>query len=297
MKFILDIVKPYISATNFSELSLACISTSNPVYLVFELDQCKPSLIIRSAGSTDVVKAHKVTEDLYGYVPELIPEPIAIVNTEQGEYAIQRGVTGLPWFQISNEYKTLEQWHTLRERALNALEQLHAAIEQQTAAKPLDVLVYAEQCLSEAVSSGLSLNTAQIEGIRSKFESLKSLAPIATYPQHGDYCLNNLIIEQSQIHIIDFEDYGMTCLPLFDHFSLALSLSSSAPVNLELTLEQTIKVCTDHMLERYRLTEEHLNALFIVHLLIRLGEWSSGERREVFREFLEKILEQQFLSN
>lgn len=291
MKFILDIVKPYLSPTNISELSLACISTSNPVYLVFEAKQSAPSLIVRSAGSTDVVKAHKVTESLYQTIPELIPEPVAIVNTEQGEYAIQRGVSGLPWFQIANEFKSADDWNSLRERALNALDKLHAAIQLQEEERDLNVYLYSQQCLNEALSAGLSLNEAQVKKVQSRLECLKDLPKLPIFSQHGDYCLNNLIIEKDHIHIIDFEDYGMTCLPFFDYFSLALSLSSSTHPNSHLPVEQEVELCTKFFLESYKLTKNQLSTLFLVHLLVRLGQWSNGGQRKVFRDLLiDKLL-------
>ena len=291
MKFLLEIVRPFLPDIGSRKPSIACISTSNPVYLVFQKGLQRPELVVRSAGSTDVVKAHKVTQLLFNEIPHLIPEPVALINTESGEFAIQRGVDGQPWFQIANEFNDESSWKSLRRRALETLEEFHQAVKR-TCDKETgsDVYGYAQNCLSEAQRFGLTLTDEESELLQGHLSALKNIPQMEMFPQHGDFCLNNLIVANERISIIDFEDFGMTSLPLFDHFSLALSLASSTPKSLELSFEKEISFCTSHVASRYGLKESQINALYIAHIIVRLGEWSSGDRRKVFRDFLLETL-------
>ena len=248
-------------------------------------------MVLRAAGSTDILKAHKVTEQLFKAIPHLIPEPVAMVNTESGEFAIQRGVDGKPWFQIVDEFNDELSWNSLRKRALDALEQLHQAVKSTCDKKrESDIYSYVQDCLLDAHRLGLPLTQDETNLLQVHLNALKSLPQMEMFPQHGDFCLNNLIVAPQQISIIDFEDFGMTSLPLFDHFSLALSLASSTPKKLELSFEKEMSFCTSHIDSRYGLNKPQITALYISHILVRLGKWSGGERRKVFRGFLLETL-------
>jgi hypothetical protein len=294
MEFIKAIVKPFIPVNcSISDLNVACISTTNPVYLVFYKGSSNPDLVIRRADSTDVVYAHKITEKLFNSVGELIPEPVELIQSGGDEYAIQKGVRGLTWFQIAGQYEKETEWDKLRECALRALMKLHEAImsenEWQKVVKPGELL---RKALSESKSAGLEVSPRLASRVSDEAQKLDCLGEVSSYNQHGDFCLNNLIVDGEDVHVIDFEDFGMTSMPLYDEMSLALSLFSQSPSGVQVSMINELKLCTTKSAEYMGISSDMIPGLFIGHLLVKLGPWSSGERRLQYREWLISILEE-----
>ncbi len=62
--------------------------------------------------------------------------------------------------------------------------------------------------------------------------------------QHGDFSLNNLMVSPDSMAVIDFEEFGLTRMPLHDAFGLAFSFQHSqndqCPIPLKDCLEQCI---------------------------------------------------------
>jgi len=298
MLFVDSIVQPFTEGNASTEkLSVACISTTNPVYLVFKDGSTRPEFVLRRADSTDVVRAHEITEKLFAISGGLVPEPLGIVISNGHEYAIQKGVGGSPWFQIAAQYSSEVDWDNLRSRALQVLTRLHEnssrIAEWSCTCKPGELI---RESLSVCLSIGTKLSDLVISRVEEMAKQLDIIGELKVFPQHGDFCLNNLMVEKKDMHVIDFEDFGMTNLPLFDEFTLALSLASQAPESAGSSFEKELFLCTQEKLEQLGIERDLLPSLFMCHLLVRLGPWSAGVQRKEYREWLLSVLDRFVLS-
>src|SRR3954462_2356117 len=59
-------------------------------------------------------------------------------------------------------------------------------------------------------------------------EALEALAGLPCFWQHGDFCLNNVLVSPARLSIIDFEEFGGPSMPLHDEIGLALSTNALA---------------------------------------------------------------------
>ena len=48
--------------------------------------------------------------------------------------------------------------------------------------------------------------------------NLESLGEIPVFWQHGDFCVNNMLIDKNVIGIVDFEHFGRVRMPFHDEF-------------------------------------------------------------------------------
>ena len=293
MLFIHSLVQQLAPQWDSKGLSVACISTTNPVYLVFNEQETHPALAVRIADSEEVCEAHRIIERLYTKVGDLVAEPIALTEIGEHKVAIQKGLMGLPWFQLTRQYQTPAQWETLRNRSLAALIQLHTGIKAfsdwTTDCEPGTEL---RLCLQRCLAVGTELSPRIQQQVDSLSKQLDQIGSIRVHYQHGDYCLNNLLVEFDQIHVIDFEDFGMTSMPLHDEFALALSMYSSAPNTVQTSPKREINACIESSLANLGLNRSMLPGLFMHHLLLRLGDWSQGSRRQQYRAWLISLLEE-----
>ncbi len=271
-------------------LSFVCLSTSNPVYLVFFEKSYSPELVVRFSRSEDICHAHKITEQLYKILGDLIPEPLALIKSNDQNISIQKGVQGTPWFQLAEKYCLIDQRQIIHVRAIAALNQFQRAVALSPGwvkvIRPYDEL---RQSYRQCVAAGTILPVGTEILVERFCQSLEELGEISSFPQHGDFCLNNLIIGDTKMHVIDFEDFGITLMPFFDQFTLALSFYQLASKAVPVTLNSVIRDCLSEAFFRSEIDVSFLPGLFMYHLLLRLGAWS--QNRLEYRRWLLVILE------
>ncbi len=294
MFFIESLVKQFMPEWDEdTKLGITCISTTNPVYLIFHDHGEYPALVARVAVNDHVCETHRKMTRLYEHVGDLIPEPLGLLSSGTQQIAIQRGAEGTPWFQLSSVYATKKRWDELRDRALHALYQLHVGAAKMAEGggmcRPGEEL---RQCFALCVKSGTKLSEDVISHVENMAVHLDKLGVVPAAPQHGDFCLNNLLVGEGDIRIIDFEDFLYTTMPLHDEFSLALSMYSQAPAACNATLKFEFNACTRASLERLGFENDVLPGFFMFHLLLRLGSWSQDENRAKYREWLMSLLQE-----
>ncbi len=271
-------------------LSTLCLCTSNPAYLIFIDDSPSPNLVVRFSPSEDIRHAHQVAERLHDILGDLIPKPLVLMEKNNQNISIQKGVSGHPWFQLSKKYSSPTQIEIIHTRAIDALNKLHKAISSSpdwtTTILPGEEL---RKCYQQCIDSGVTLpveTKARVEQFAQAFDDINELA---TFPQHGDFCLNNLIIDDEEIHIIDFEDFGLSTMPFHDQFTLALSFHQLSPESAHISLKTAMNNCISNTIIQPTLATSHLSGLFLHHLLLRLGAWS--QNRLEYRQWLLSVLE------
>ena len=270
-------------------LSIICISTANPVYLFFDGHRSYPEFVVRISEYKDFSVTHRVLEELFKTMGDLVPQPISLSNRDNLHIVVEKGLKGVPWFQLAKNYTTPSQWSSLRNKANNTLNQLHLAISEKPqwnrVCFPGEEL---RQCYQECLESGTRLPPELQEQVELCSRNLDAIGEISVHSQHGDFCLNNLIIEENKIHIIDFEDFGITSMPLHDQFTLALSFYQLSPGDFSANLSSEIKIFVSSALKKYDWDNSILSGLFMHHLLLRLGSWS--QHRKQYRHWLLEVM-------
>lgn len=270
-------------------LSIVCLATSNPVFLIFFDDSKIPELVVRISESESIRQAHQTTEKLYKLLVDLIPEPLILVKEEGKNIAIQKGVKGDPWFRLADKFKYPTQREKIRTRAIKSLNRLHHEVSLSpgwvSSIKPGNEL---RRTYKHCIDSGTNLPAGIDKMVTYLSENLDKLGGIISFPQHGDFCLNNLIIDEKEIHIIDFEDFGKTSMPFHDNFTLALSLYQLTPQPTNNALSGEIYTCINDTPLQTTFKSSDLQGFFLNHLLFRLGEWS--QNRIEYRQWLLSIL-------
>ena len=272
--------------------SIACISTSRPIYLVFDQKSEYPVYVVRNMDDPTALYSHKVHDHLYRLVYDLVPEPIGVYEFSGKEYDIQKGVEGSPWFQLKSKIRTAEERARLEKRMWQTLCDFQAGIyagstSEACQLKPHEELLKAYSLYQDA-GEVPSIELKKI--IEQAVKDLLLFPDCLSIPQHGDFCLNNLIIDTDHITVIDFEDFDITQMPMYDHFTLALSLPSlgEEPKDAASVFANANIIMEANLLD---IPNNLINWHFLHHLLLRLGPWSTGEKRKPYRYWLKQVLD------
>ncbi|WP_309043347.1 aminoglycoside phosphotransferase family protein [Marinobacter sediminicola] len=279
--------------------SIACVSTSRPIYLVFNINSDYPAYVVRKLDDAHAFHSNHIHSELYSLVGNLVPEPVGIYEHASEKYDVQRGVKGAPWFQVKSKIRSEDERKLLETRMWQTLTNFHAAIrakekiENKTnKLKPHEEL---RKAFLEYQSTGETENTELEKLVELAINDLSQMPNCSSIPQHGDFCLNNLIIDTGHITVIDFEDFAITAMPMYDHFTLALSLPSCGPSPFSAAQVITNRNLVNNA-QIIDIPENTIKWHFLHHLLLRLGPWSTGVKRKSYRIWLIKVLES-FLFN
>jgi len=274
-------------------ISIICIATTNPVYLVF-LDQSDtPCFVVRPANSESNRVSHELSLRLHHVNQALVPETIGLYEHNGNAYSVQRGASGTPWFRLPREVASPEQWGAIRNRTIEALRQFHEGV---ASVSEWTTRIYLGDALRSAYQDFIVTGNHPAYPLASFADSMANeLDRLGAWDgifQHGDFGLNNLLFEENKISVVDLEDFGITAVPLYDEFTLALSLSTLAPGSVKSSVAIELAACTLPFKQQYSLGRKKIQALFLFYLLLRLGTWSSSEKRQFYRRNLLCLLEQ-----
>lgn len=288
-----SLIKAMLNDTSVStKYSIACISTTNPVYLVFSSNSPFPEFVVRRADADTSKQDYQLNKCLYEATGGLVPEPIGLYEHGGHVFSVEKGVQGRPWFQLAGTVRTVGEWENIRKAALETLHQFHAGVARvsqwTSEVQPGKLLrsAYKEFCNFQG-----HRDHALADAVDSYLPELDSLGCWTGVWQHGDFSLNNLLFEESSVTVVDLEDFGITTLPLYDEFTLALSLNTLAPSRVSSSLAVELGICTGSIKHQCSFRRRTVQALFLCHLLIRLGSWSSAEKRQPYRQKLLRLLE------
>lgn len=207
-----------------------CIRTTRPKFLVFADDASRPACVVQFGGRDELERLDTILRRLHRAQPDLVAEPLALVPWRDRHAHIQAGLPGTPWFRVADRYSDPHAWSGLLARAHAALDRLQQAIaacpEWLGRIRPGDEL---RRQARLAVEAGAALERPVAEWIAGGAERLDGLGERTAPWQHGDFCLNNLLIGPSSVAIIDFDEFGYTAMPLHDRIGLELSAQDLAP--------------------------------------------------------------------
>jgi aminoglycoside phosphotransferase (APT) family kinase protein len=273
-----------------SALSMVRIETTRPVFLVFSGDASKPDYVVHVGPAADARRIHEALVALHPLVGDLVPEPLAVTPWHAGQHLqIERGVSGLPWFTIASRFNTASDRLALRVRALAALQQLQLAFESvpgwRQSVCPADELGRQAQACDDR---GIALPVPVRRHIDKAVAQLQALSYVTWPWQHGDFCLNNLLVQPASIAIIDFEEFATTAVPLHDEFGLALSVHDLVPIAGR-TLADDVQQCIASTLAGHPDLRPFTDMLFLHHLLWRINFCDQPNRRAIQRQLLSQL--------
>jgi hypothetical protein len=130
------------------------------------------------------------------------------------------------------------------------------------------------------------LSEPVVDRIRLWSAALDAAGPINSCWQHGDFSLNNLLISDTAVSVIDFDEFGGTLVPLHDAFGLALSVQLSQGDRCPLSFGECVARSVEPARRDEGIGAEHLPALLMHHLLWRINQCHGLERRAPLKRTL-----------
>lgn len=268
-------------------LSVICVKATRPVFLVFADNANRPACVVEFGLREELERTRDILDQLHRRLPGLVPVPLACAPWRGGHVLVQSGLPGWPWFRLLGHVRRREDWDRLRGRAKEALHLLHAAIrsvpEWLALVAPGDEL---RRQVEGSLDRGIALSARAVECARAWSDRLDDLGQVSSFCQHGDYCLNNLLIDDENLGIIDFEEFGWTAMPMHDELGLALSIHHHAGRSgFDLRVSEELAACCRPV----HLPEELVPGLFLHHLFWRVNQGSDRGRGVLVAELLAMI--------
>jgi hypothetical protein len=274
-----------------ARVSVAAIQTSQPKYLIFGDDSQRPLCVVQFGERAELERVYGVLRMLHPLLPDTVPAPFACEQWRGKVYVfVQGGLDGLPWFELQRRCQSSSEWLRLERCALAGLRELQNAVRAVTAPLTLNPANELRDVLRRVLEQGISLSDGLVAAVEGAADDLLPLGNMRCWAQHGDYSLNNVLLgARDKIRIIDFEEFGLTCMPMQDEIGLAVSMAALAPASCS-------KVPLDAYLREIspdRPTFSHTQdaALVMYYLLWRISLTHGVPRRAASREWLTSVLE------
>ena len=265
--------------------SVACICTTRPKYLVFDDDAARPRCVVEFGERDRLVRTDRVLKELGSRINGTVPGSLFCGAVHDGTNVhIQAGLPGVPWFRVSDSLDTREAWRALLRRAMTAMLRLHGAARQVPAWNGTVNIAYELRRQTALCGrNGTQLSATVLRRIDEMASAKQAAAPLAAVWQHGDFSLNNLLVDAESVSIIDFEEFGATQVPLHDAFGLALSVPLSQGSRCPLSIRDCITDCLRPALRDEGIAPAQTSLLFMHHLLWRINQCHGLGRRAPLR--------------
>ena len=272
-------------ARSAGRMSVACVHTTRPKYLVFESDASRPSFVVQFGAGEQLARTHQALRHLHPQLPDMVAESLVCAPFKGDEYVhVQTGLAGLPWFRVADLCRTRLEWVTLVQRCMGVLTRLQAAVG---AHRQWTRTLHPGQQLRERLQSArLDIVNAHSRTIACWADALDAIGPVAGAWQHGDFSVNNLLIDESGIGVIDFDEFGDTMMPLHDEMGLALSFPLSQPGVCPLTIRESLQLCLAPAAAAGTFGTDATRALLLHHLLWRIEQCHDWPQRDRLRATL-----------
>ena len=221
------------------DASVACVCTTRPKYLVFNGKARQPACVVEFGPAERLVRVDGILSELHPRFPGGVARPLCCTSWRNGTYRADSGrLAGMPWFRLSDGLASAADWRAMIDRAVAAMLRLHAATR--------DVPAWSGRCSRERSFDGRPRLCSRDDSAAERpgagaasatwSQELDAAGPMASCWQHGDFSLNNLLVAETTVSVIDFDEFGGTLVPLHDAFGLALSVPLSQNESCPLSL-------------------------------------------------------------
>ena len=250
-------------------LSFVAVHHGKLVFLAFRQGAREPEFVVTVSSEKEVRRLHDVLTRLYQTIPRLTAQSLAIGRLSDGRFVqIQSAFPGLPWVSLAGSLHRDDR-RRVYARALDVLRALHAAIDAipawHTQISPSAEL---RRQLDLCTQYDVSLSAGALRFAESCIQHLAELGEIFCHWQHGDFCANNLMVAGPDVRIFDFDEFGLTAMPLHDQFGLALSVHELSPADgTGRPLAEEVRTCTAAALGRRPALAGYVRGLLVHHLL------------------------------
>jgi phosphotransferase family enzyme len=274
---------------------VVCVRTTRTKFLVFAASHIQPECVVQVGPAEELTRLHSILTCLHGRLPDLIPESLVCQPWRGQEFIhVQAGLPGFPWFCLRGRIGGSRAWGRLRERASQVLASLHTAVRDSQ--KWSHRIRPAEELRQQAAlcqDRGIRFTERANHCVFGWGEAFEALGELPCFAQHGDFCLNNLLISESRIAVIDFDEFGRTSMPLQDEIGLAFSFHHFVPTvaNLLPPLEDIKAFLPEFSLDEIDLSQ-WLPGLILHHLLRRINQAHGFPSREPARQSLIAMVEE-----
>jgi hypothetical protein len=250
-------------------LSFVAVHYAKLVFLAFRERSRDPDFVVTVGSEEEVAKLHDVLSKLHREIPALTPESLATAPLPDGRFIhVQSAIPGLPWYSLAGSLRH-DARRRLHAKALDVLRKLHGAIDAIPAwhsqISPSGEL---RRQFDLSASNGITLSPAARQLAESCIEHLAGLGEFVSHWQHGDYCASNLMVAGTDLRIFDFDEFGMTAMPLHDQFALAFSVHELASADgVRRPVAEEVHACIAAELRAKPALASHVRGLLVHHLL------------------------------
>jgi hypothetical protein len=257
-----------------AKASILALQTTRPLYMVFDSTSEHPDLVVEHGTREEICSFGALLRQLGTHSQDLVPRSVdefAIAGTDRWLH-VQTGLPGCPWFKLGERFTSDDERQAVVRRAAEALRRLHDSIAQNSAwSRLIEPATAMSEMIERARSIDLNISSAAWLALEGASVSLRPLGSFRWHVQHGDMCLNNLLIADESVGVVDFEEFALTNMPLHDEIGLAISCREM----FDLTdrwpdADDPMSVCTAHVLRESPWLSEHLGALTLVFFLWRI---------------------------
>jgi hypothetical protein len=273
--------------------SVVWVRTTHPKYLVFDGDTTHPACVVEFGDAERLCRIDRILSELYRRCPGVVPRPLICARwDDQTAVQIQEGLPGMPWFRVADGLTTSAAWESLLDRAMGASRLLHAAIASVPAwVGTVDV----HEALAEQVrlcrAGGAGLDPGLLRHVEECGGRLAEIGPVPARFQHGDFSLNNLLVTAGGAAVIDFEEFGLTKMPLHDALGLALSFPLSQVGRCPRAIADCFNRCITATIAAEPYGEATRRGLLLHHVLWRINQCHGHPTRAPLRARMVSIAE------
>ena len=213
------------------DLRVAFLKTTEPTFLVFARHQAHPLFVVKVGEGPTLERRLAVSSRLYELLPDAIARPFGVFPLG-GPLAllIQTGLPGIPWFRLADHLRTVDDWQRLARRCRAQLAAFQAAVASEPSwVAPAQRHDAAMRTLTVVLHDLLApLGSAVAAMLDEAADVLATAEPAPAVWQHGDFVLNNLLVDDDRFGVLDLDDFGKWRAPFVDAFALACSISLQA---------------------------------------------------------------------
>ena len=273
--------------------SVACVRTTHQKYLVFDADPSRPVCVVEFGDQDRLRRIDAILRSLHGLCPREVPRPLACAPWAPGQMVqIQEGLPGMPWFRLFDTLTTKNKWQALLERAVAMMRRFHGAISSV----PSWVgTIHLGHSLAEQAriwsAAGSSHAPRLAIALDACIERLRCAAPMMALAQHGDFSLNNLMVDADNMAVIDFEEFALTRMPLHDAIGLGLSFSLSQDGRCPISVRDCVERCIGGPGTIASYDDTTLRGLLLHHLVWRINQSQGHPARSRLRATLTALAE------
>jgi Phosphotransferase enzyme family len=283
------------NAPPLDRLSVACVRTTRPKYLVFDGNAAAPAYVVQFGTRDELHRSHQALSILSVSLPGMVPQSLACAPAGTDRYVqVQSGLPGVPWFRLADSCITRKDWTDLLTRCMGALWAFQEAVGEQPAWTGTIHPGRELRARLEAATGLRDTFTRAAGRISAWTAALDARGSISSTWQHGDFSLNNLLVAPSSVGVIDFDEFGDTMMPLHDEVGLALSVPLSQGGTCPLSVADCLDLCLQGARSTRQMSEECLSGLTLHHLLWRIERcqgWPTRDRvRAQLTAYVERLL-------